>query len=182
MTAMSAMTADQAATILHYTLPRLKVEHDTTTRVIAAIPPGKADFRPDQIAKSAIDLAWHIVTAENRFLEATIAGAFDLTPVPRPDAIQTPDEVNRWYTERYDRNIARLQQLSGDELVRIVDFRGIFQLPAVLYLQTGVSHTVHHRGQLSMYLRPMGAKVPSIYGESYDARVAREAAAQTAKV
>jgi uncharacterized damage-inducible protein DinB len=178
---MSSMTADQATTILHYTMPRVKVEHETTRRVIAAIPPDKADYRPDEIVKSAIDLAWHIVTAENRFLEATINGAFDLTPVPRPDAIRTPDDVNRWYVERFDRNVARLQQLSGDQLVTIVDFRGMFQLPAVLYIQTGLSHSVHHRGQLSMYLRPMGAKVPSIYGESYDARVAREAA-QTAKV
>jgi uncharacterized damage-inducible protein DinB len=176
-----SMTPDQATTILHYTLPRLKMEHDTTKRVIAAIPPAKADYRPDEIVKSAIDLAWHIVSAENRFLEATINGAFDLTPLPRPDSVRTPDDVNRWYTERYDRNVSTLQKMSGDQLVKIVDFRGIFQLPAVLYIQTGVSHTVHHRGQLSMYLRPMGAKVPSIYGESYDARMAREAAA-TAKV
>jgi len=171
------MTAEQATTILHYTLPRLKMEHDTTKRVIAAIPPAKADYRPDEIVKSAIDLAWHIVSAENRFLEATINGAFDLTPVPRPDAVRTPDDVNRWYTERYDRNVSTLQHMSGDQLVKMVDFRGIFQLPAVLYIQTGLSHSVHHRGQLSMYLRPMGAKVPSIYGESYDARLAREAAA-----
>ena len=171
------MTAEQATTILYYTLPRLKMEHDTTKRVIAAIPPAKADYRPDEIVKSAIDLAWHIVSAENRFLEATINGAFDLTPVPRPDAVRTPDDVNRWYTERYDRNVSTLQHMSGDQLVKMVDFRGIFQLPAVLYIQTGLSHSVHHRGQLSMYLRPMGAKVPSIYGESYDARLAREAAA-----
>ena len=39
-----------------------------------------------------------------------------------------------------------------------------------------LNHTIHHRGQLSMYLRPMGAAVPSIYGESFDARTAREAA------
>src|ERR1043166_5035288 len=174
---MSSMTADTATTILHYTLPRLKMEHDTTKRVIAAIPPAKDDYRPDEIVKSAIDLAWHIVSAENRFLEATINGAFDLTPVPRPDAVRTPDDVNRWYTERYDRNVSTLQHMSGDQLVKMVDFRGIFQLPAVLYIQTGLSHSVHHRGQLSMYLRPMGARVPSIYGESSDARRAREAAA-----
>jgi uncharacterized damage-inducible protein DinB len=40
----------------------------------------------------------------------------------------------------------------------------------------GMHHTVHHRGQLSSYLRSMGAKVPSIYGESYDDAQARKAA------
>jgi len=38
-------------------------------------------------------------------------------------------------------------------------------------------HSIHHRGQLSMYLRPMGAQVPSIYGESYDTARAKAAAA-----
>jgi uncharacterized damage-inducible protein DinB len=37
-----------------------------------------------------------------------------------------------------------------------------------MHLLSGMSHTIHHRGQLSQYLRPMGAKVPSIYGQSYD--------------
>jgi uncharacterized damage-inducible protein DinB len=55
-----------------------------------------------------------------------------------------------------------------------VDFRGMFQLPAVMYLGFVQQHSIHHRGQLSMYLRPMGAKVPSIYGESYDAAEARK--------
>jgi hypothetical protein len=61
-------------------------------------------------------------------------------------------------------------------LTRLIDFRGLFQFPAIIYVQVGLSHSIHHRGQLSMYLRPMGAKVPSIYGESYDAREAREKA------
>ena len=50
----------------------------------------------------------------------------------------------------------------------------MFQLPAVMYLGFVQQHSIHHRGQLSMYLRPMGAKVPSIYGESYDAAEARK--------
>jgi uncharacterized damage-inducible protein DinB len=49
----------------------------------------------------------------------------------------------------------------------------MFQFPAIAFIQLALNHTVHHRGQLSMYLRPMGAKVPSIYGESYDATQAR---------
>lgn len=171
------MTPEQATTILNGAgLPALKAEHPVTTRVIAAIPPGKGDYRPDEIVKSAIDLAWHIVTAEIRFLEAVAAGAFDLTPAPRPESVRTGDDVNRWYEERFPKVVEKLKATPGDRLVTPVDFRGLFQFPAVVYVQLGLNHTIHHRGQLSMYLRPMGAKVPSIYGESYDARVAREAA------
>jgi uncharacterized damage-inducible protein DinB len=43
------------------------------------------------------------------------------------------------------------------------------------YLHTAGIHSIHHRGQLSMYLRPMGAKVPAIYGESYDSAQAKKA-------
>ena len=79
---MSALTAEQATVILNGVgLPSLKAEHPVTQRVIAAIPVDKVDYRPDTVAKSAIDLAWHIVTAENRFLTAVISGGFDLTPV-----------------------------------------------------------------------------------------------------
>ena len=69
-----------------------------------------------------------------------------------------------------------MAQLSSEQLLKIVDFRGLFQYPAVLYLQFAINHSIHHRGQLSVYLRPMGAKVPSIYGESYDDAQARNVA------
>jgi uncharacterized damage-inducible protein DinB len=171
------MTPEQATTILNAVgLPSLRAEHPVTCRLIEAIPADKGDYRPDTIVKSAIDLAWHIATAELRFLDAVATGAFDLTPLPRPDAIRTGDDVSRWYAERFPKAVERLQAMPGDQLIEPIDFRGLFQFPAVVYVQLGLSHTIHHRGQLSMYLRPMGAKVPSIYGESYDARVAREAA------
>ena len=171
------MTSDQALVILNAVgLPSLNAEHPVTKRVIAAIPSDKVDYRPDEIVKSAIDLAWHIVTAEVRFMNAVSAGAFDLTPLPRPGDMRTADNVNLWYEEKFDDAFQRLKTASGDQLIKAVDFRGIFQFPAVVYVQLGLNHSIHHRGQLSMYLRPMGAKVPSIYGESFDAREARERA------
>jgi uncharacterized damage-inducible protein DinB len=174
---MSALTPDQARLILTATaLPSLNAEHQVTRRVIAAIPADKADYRPDTIVKSAIDLAWHIVASETRFLEAVASGAFDFSGGTRPDSIRTPAEVVDWYSERFAKDVDRLKQTAGDDLIKMIDFRGLFQFPAVVYVQLGLNHSIHHRGQLSMYLRPMGAKVPSIYGESYDAREAREKA------
>ncbi len=174
---MSTPTPDQATLILTAAgLPSLKAEHPVTKRVIAAIPAEKADYRPDNIVRSAIDLAWHIVASETRFLEAVASGAFDFSGGARPESIRTPADVVDWYSERFARDTDRLKQMTGDQLIKIIDFRGLFQFPAVVYVQIGLNHSIHHRGQLSMYLRPMGAKVPSIYGESYDAREAREKA------
>src|ERR1041385_2988611 len=106
---MSTMTSEHATIILESVgFPSLKAEHPVTKAVIAAIPAEKMTFAPDSITRSAIDLAWHIVTAENRFMEAVIDGAFDLTPRDRPAAIATPADVNRWYEEQFSRNIERL--------------------------------------------------------------------------
>lgn len=169
------LTPDQAVLVLKTVgLPALKAEHPVTKSVIAAIPPDKGDYRPDPVTRSAIDLAWHIVAAENRFLEAVAEGKFDLTSRDRPAEIRTGVDINRWHDERTERNLERLKSLSGDQLIQTIDFRGMFQFPAVVYVTIALNHTIHHRGQLSMYLRPMGARVPSIYGESYDARQARE--------
>jgi len=169
------MKPEHAVILLHsFGIPSLQAERPVTRTVIAAIPTGKADYRPDPITRSAIDLAWHIVTAENRFLEAVAAGLFDLNPWERPASVRTPADINAWYDDRSARSVERLTTLSPDDLVRPIDFRGLFRFPAVIYVSLALNHSIHHRGQLSMYLRPMGAKVPSIYGESYDAREARE--------
>lgn len=173
---MSTLTPDQAKFLLAAALSSLNAEHAVTKSVIAAIPAEKADYRPDDVGRSAIDLAWHIVMAELRFLKAVAAGEFDFGGSARPESVRTPADVVAWYGEGFAKDLDRLKQLTGDQLTRIIDFRGILHFPAVAYLQVGLNHTIHHRGQLSMYLRPMGAKVPSIYGESYDAREAREKA------
>ena len=100
---------------------------------------------------------------------------FDFSPRPRPDTIRDSADLISWYVANFEPRFEALTKLSNDQLMKIVDFRGMFQLPAVMYLDFILHHSVHHRGQLSMYLRPMGAKVPAIYGESYDSAAARKA-------
>jgi uncharacterized damage-inducible protein DinB len=109
-----------------------------------------------------------------------LTGAFDMTPAPRPDSVKNSADLNALYTLDFESRFEKLGKLSNEQLLKVVDFRGMFQQPAVMFLGLLMHHTVHHRGQLSMYLRPMGAKVPSIYGESYDAAEARKAAQQSA--
>jgi len=155
-------------------LGALMREHPITRAVIEAVPLDKGDHRPDSVGKSAVDLAWHIVGAEHRFMEAVANGVFDFTNSGRPPELQTSADVARWYADTFPRDAERIAALPVDALMKVVDFRGIFQLPAVAYLQTAQIHSIHHRGQLSMYLRPMGAKVPAIYGESYDSAQAKK--------
>ena len=178
---MSQIQPDQANFLLHGVyLPGLRNEHRITKSIIEAIPLDKGDYRPDAISKTAMELAWHIVAAEMRFLDALPAGAFDFSPRPRPDSIRNSQELAVWYAEQIELRFEKLTALSNEQLLKVLDFRGMFEMPAVMYLNFILNHSIHHRGQLSMYLRPMGAKVPSIYGESYDAAEARKAASPNA--
>lgn len=156
-------------------LGTLKNESRTTKKVLEAVPADRADYRPDPISKTAMDLVRHIAAAEIRFLQTTINAEFS-TAGGLPDSVKTPAEVAAWYAENFARDFEKLAQLKGDHLIKSTDFRGMFQLPAVAFLQLGMSHSIHHRGQLTSYLRSMGAKVPSIYGESYDDAQERKAA------
>lgn len=167
---MATLTSDQAVFMLHVQgLPALKAEHAMTSAVIAAIPPERADYRPHPDSRSAFDLAWHIVSAEIKYLDAIAAGVFPHDLRPTPDDIRKPSEVLAWYAQRFDPAIGRLETATVDDLLRMVDFYGLRTFPAIGLLQLILNHTIHHRGQLSTYLRPMGAKVPSLYGPSYDA-------------
>lgn len=173
---MKDLTPEQATTLLQVTLPALKNEHRITKKIIEAIPAAKSDYRPEPNSKTALELAWHIASAENMFLDATASGQFDFSRNAQPESIRGPEDVSQWYADRFATNFDRLTRLSPEQLLKPIDFRGIFQFPAVLYPEIGLKHSIHHRGQLTVYLRPMGAKVPSIYGESYDDRQARLAA------
>jgi len=170
-----SLTPEQASFLLNVGISSFRNEHPVTRRVIEAIPLDKSDYRPDDIAKSAIDLSWHIVNTERMFLDAIAAGDFDLTPFKRPAEIQNSADLSNWYGRMFEEKSAKVAQLSSEELAKVIDFRGLFQMPAISFLQFAISHTIHHRGQLSMYLRPMGARVPSIYGESYDTAQAKKA-------
>jgi len=148
-------------------LGTMKNESRTTKKVLEAVPADKADYRPDPVSKSANELVRHIAAAEIRFMETTINAQFS-TASALPESLKTPAEVATWYAEAFASNFDKLAQLKGDHLIKLTDFRGMFKLPAVAFLQLSMSHTIHHRGQLAAYLRAVNAHVPSIYGGSAD--------------
>ncbi len=174
---MREMTAEQAYLFVqNVLLGVLKNESRTTKSVLAAVPNANLDYRPEPCAKPANELLRHLASADNFFLKSVVDGAFVPGSVKIPEDVKTPQQVTEWYANEYAKNFEAVCNLSGEQLIKIVDFRGLFQLPAYTFLQTGLLHAVHHRGQLTTYLRPMGGKVPAIYGESYDSAEAKKAA------
>lgn len=142
-------------------------EMETTKKVIAAVPEARSrEYRPDPKARNAFDLAWHVASVEVQFLDEIADGKFSMEP--RFQEPKTIGDVVAWYESNLPRALARVRALDEQQLTRVLDFYGAFNYPAVYYLGFVTSHSVHHRGQLSTYLRPMGSKVPMIYGGSAD--------------
>jgi len=166
------MTSEQATFLLNDVyLPQIRNEHKTTRRVIEAIPADKSGWKPDPKSKSALELAWHIASSECFFLNAIVNGKFEHGDGSMPASIKTPADVLKWYDENIAKSTAQLARLKGDDLLRTIDFFGVFNFPGIVYAGLCCSHSVHHRGQLSTYLRPMGGKVPGIYGPSADEEI-----------
>jgi uncharacterized damage-inducible protein DinB len=141
-------------------------EAEITKRIIAAVPDVASHYKPDPNARSAKELAWHLANTDVQFLDGIAGLEFKMeNPVNTP---QTSAEVAAWYDENIKRGLARVAAMTPEQLLTPVGFVGVFNLPAVLYLGFLNNHSVHHRGELATYLRPMGSKVPSIYGGSYD--------------
>jgi uncharacterized damage-inducible protein DinB len=137
----------------------------TTYKVISAVPNGKRDYKPEPNTRSAWELATHVAGADIWFLDGILNGKFDMPDekAPAPDVAG----VAEWYKTEFPNRLERVLALPDHKLTEIIEMFGM-KLPAVQYLVFTLVHMVHHRGQLSTYLRPMGGKVPSIYGGSYD--------------
>jgi len=141
-------------------------EADVTKKVLAAVPDAQSHYKPDPNARTAKELAWHIVNTDIQFLDGIADLNFKMeNPEHKP---QTSAQVVAWYDEQVKRAVARVAAMTAEQLVTPIGFFGVFNLPAVAYLGFLNNHSIHHRGELATYLRPMGSKVPSIYGGSYD--------------
>jgi len=166
MSEQQRMTPEFAAGFCALMLDGVGREVELTKKVIAAVPDDKADYRPDPSARTARELAWHLANTDVQFLDGIADLEFKMqSPEKKP---QTSAEIADWYETNMKKGIARVAKLSPEQLLTPVEFFGVFKFPAVFYLSFLNNHSIHHRGQLSTYLRPMGAKVPSIYGGSYD--------------
>jgi uncharacterized damage-inducible protein DinB len=161
------MTPEQARFLLDFTLPTLIRETETTAKVIGATPNAHLDYRPSEKCMPAGELLWHLASADVMFLEGILNGSFGKMP-ERPADVTSPEQISAWYSRSMAGAIEKISAYTPEEAARILDFYGIMQAPAAGIISFAVGHGVHHRGQLSSYIRPMGGKVPSIYGPSAD--------------
>ena len=138
-------------------------ESTTTRKVLGRIPEGST-YRPDDKSRTAQEIAWQVVCEEKMLIDALENGKAEWAPPTMPASMK---EV----LDEYDRQSAdiakRLTALPAERWNGTLEFFGS-QRPASPMAWSFLFDIVHHRGQITTYLRPMGSTVPQIYGPSGD--------------
>jgi len=138
-------------------------ESKTTRKVLERIPEG-SKYKPDPKSRTAQEIAWQIVCEEKMIIEALENGKVEWAPAPMPPKMK---DVVAEYDKQSAEVIRRWKALPVDRWDGTVEFFGNNR-PASPMAWSFLFDIVHHRGQMSTYLRPMGSTVPQIYGPSGD--------------
>ena len=170
--AKTTMSPQDARTIANFLAADFGREIPVTARVIGSATTEKLDYAPDAKSKTGIALIRHLVVSDAWFLNSIADGAFVGGNSDESDkcGIMTPADGSAKYTELVTAALGRVNALTDEKLAEEIDFFGMMKMPAVALLAMMVKHSIHHRGQLSAYLRSMGGKVPGIYGPSGDSQ------------
>jgi uncharacterized damage-inducible protein DinB len=138
-------------------------ESKTTRNVLARIPEG-SNYRPDPKSRTAQEIAWQIVCEERMIIEGLENGKVEWA---QPSMPVTMKEVLEAYEKRSDGMAERWKTLPTDRWEGTLEFFGK-QRAASPMAWSFLFDIVHHRGQITTYLRPMGSTVPQVYGPSAD--------------
>ena len=144
-------------------------EAPATRKVISRIPQDRSDYRPDPKSRNAREIAWLIVRGEIALGEGLEKGVLEWVEVPTPATIK---EILDTYDRDHGLVTEKLKALTPAKWEQHVPFlvggREIMKETGYESAWGFFFDFIHHRGQLSTYLRPMGSTVPSIYGPSAD--------------
>ncbi len=145
-------------------------ECETTLKLLKAFPTDKSEFKPHERSRTAKELAWNFVM-EQAVADKAMKGKLDFSQRP-PSPPASYAEVIATFENASRDTVKKLSAMSEDELHHMVQFpvgpgkMGDFRSMDILWMT--LMDQIHHRGQLSVYLRLVGAKVPSIYGPTAD--------------
>jgi uncharacterized damage-inducible protein DinB len=138
-------------------------ESETTRKVLSRIPEN-SDYRPDPKSRTAQEIAWQIVCEEKMLIDALESGKADWSPAPMPSQMK---EVVDTYVKQCADVKQRFSDLPTEKWNGALQWFGS-ERQASPMAWSFLFDIVHHRGQITTYLRPMGSTVPQIYGPSAD--------------
>jgi len=152
-------------------LARRKEERDVFLRVIRALPE-KLDYKPHERAPSAGQILGTLVAEHASCCDLLATGQASFKPVPMSSVAEAAAEFER----RWDDLETRVAALDDAGWAKNGQFfsggKMVSERPVGGFLWFILFDAIHHRGQLTTYIRPMGGQVPAVYGASADSRKA----------
>jgi uncharacterized damage-inducible protein DinB len=139
-----------------------------TRKVLSRIPEG-SDYRPDPKSRTAREIAWLIVCEEKSVGSGFEKGVLEWSDVAAP---ATMAEVLQAYDREHEEATRKLRAADAGRWEQEIPFmyggQEVMRAPGYENAWGFLLDIIHHRGQISTYLRPMGSTVPQIYGPSAD--------------
>ncbi len=153
-------------------LERRKAELPVFLDVLKSLPAEQLSYKPHDRSPSAQQLAWTLATELKACVDAVTLGKVEWSSPPAPAL----DEIVALFEQRSNELTNAVSQTDEARWNRVAQFhyngKLVSEQPVGQFLWMIMFDAIHHRGQLSAYLRPMGGKVPSIYGPSADTKPA----------
>lgn len=144
-------------------------EAPATRKVIERIPEARADYRADPKARTAKEIAWLLIVEEIALGDGLDKGVFDWKDQPMP---ATMAEVLSAYDRHHAAVTQTMERVPASTWEADLPFmwqgQEVMRSPGHEMAWGFLLDQIHHRGQLTTYLRPMGSTVPAIYGPSAD--------------
>ncbi len=159
-------------TLREFYLQRTAEEFPVFVNVLKALPKDQLSYKPHERSPSAEQLAWTITNELSSCLDVVTKNQAEWKIVPAPSMDEMLEKFDAWSNELREL-VSKMDDASWERPAQFY-FEGkmVWEQPVGVFLWFILFDAIHHRGQLSAYLRPMGGKVPSIYGPSADTQAA----------
>jgi len=152
-------------------------ERGRTVKAVEAVPEGRGDWKPHETSMPLGRLTNLVATMPSWLAMMIGQDEFDVVPKPGQQSqfarqLSARAELVKAAEEGFDGAVKALQETSDAHLMRPWRLKAggtvVQEAPRHVVLRDSLMHLAHHRGQLTTYLRLIGAKVPAIYGPSAD--------------
>ena len=154
-------------------IAELTHEGNSTKKLLSRVPMEKADWKPHAKSMSLGDLAKHVADIPHWVHSILKKDEFDFQKDYKGFSVSNFEELMKLYQDKLDDAIAQLEQTSDEVLMQSWTMRSgehiIGKMPRVVAIRSvAMNHLIHHRGQLTVYLRLLNVPIPGMYGPSAD--------------
>lgn len=154
---------------LAFCIERRKAERAAFVKVLKAVPGGRLDYRPDPKSRTAAELAWLFAAEEDALVKILDSGVVEWKDEKPPARIEDIVAAFERNANAVDERLAKIDKAGWEKKAKFnVEGNVAWEDTTSAMVWGFLFDEIHHRGQLATYLRPMGSKVPAIYGPSAD--------------